>query len=179
MLKIFEVSSDYINYLHIFEKNILYNKDDGIQKKRKYIGIVLQINGYKYLVPLSSPKASDYVLIGGITAIRPSIVPIMRITENSASGKKLLGTLKFSNMIPVPDCSLIPYDLTSEPDEKYQALLSKQLIFIRRHQNQIYRNARTIYKQKKDKKDIVYIKNTVDFTMLEKKCNEYIDTQKN
>ena len=32
MLKIFEVSSDYIDYLHIFEKNILYNKDDGIQK---------------------------------------------------------------------------------------------------------------------------------------------------
>lgn len=175
MLKIFEVSSDYIDYLHIFEKNILYNKDDGIQKKRKYIGIVLQINGYNYLVPLSSPKASDYLLIDGRTAIRPSIVPIMRITENSASGKKLIGTLKFSNMIPVPDCSLIPYDLASEPDKKYKTLLTKQLVFIRHNQNHIYRNARTIYKQKKDKKDIAYIKNTVDFTTLEKKCKVYIE----
>ena len=102
-LKLYEVSEKYISYISTVEKNVFSSKENDRYHTRKYLGIVYSINGYNYYIPLSSPKNSDYRLENGVQKIRGSIIPIIRITSQSSSGKlELKGTLKLSNMIPVP-----------------------------------------------------------------------------
>lgn len=62
----------------------------------------------KYYIPMSSPKKSDYK----DNQIRKSIVPIVRIVSNEEVDNVpvLKGTLRISNMIPVPDSELILYE---------------------------------------------------------------------
>jgi protein AbiQ len=67
-----------------------------------------------------------------------SIVPIIRITSQSSSEElELKGTLKLSNMIPVPASELTLYDMEHEPDLFYKALIHKEMLFIRKNKNKI------------------------------------------
>ena len=58
-------------------------------------------------------------------------------------------------MIPVPDSELILYEPKYEKNKNYK-------IF-----------ANIIYNQKNNGYDVSYIKNVVDFKLLEEKCREY------
>lgn len=119
-------------------KNVFSSKENERNHTRKYLGIVYSINGYNYYLPLSSPKNSDYRMENGVQKIRGSIVPIIRITSQSSSGElELKGTLKFSNMIPVPASELTLYDMEHEPDLFYKALIHKEMLFIRKNKNKI------------------------------------------
>lgn len=55
-IKIYEISSDYIDYLVPIAEHLYHNKKNNQKNERKYIGIVLTINGYDYFAPLSSFK---------------------------------------------------------------------------------------------------------------------------
>ena len=46
----------YIDYLLPFASHLFRNKQLGQQNERKYIGVVLEVNGMKYFAPLSSYK---------------------------------------------------------------------------------------------------------------------------
>lgn len=153
---------------------MLSNKEDDRVHERKYLGTVLNIGEFKYFVPLCSPKESDFILFEGKKVIRKDIVPIMRIVIKNNSGEdELKGTLKFSNMIPVPDSALITYDVTNETDKNYKILVLKQISFIRKNAHKIIRNAEVIYKQKVNNYNFNYLKSTVNFPLLELKCKEY------
>ena len=132
-LKLYEISEEYISYISTVEKNVFSSKENDRNHTRKYLGIVYSINGYNYYIPLSSPKNSDYRIENGVQKIRGSIVPIIRITSQSSSGElELKGTLKLSNMIPVPASELFLYDMDHEPDLFYKALIHKEMLFIRK-----------------------------------------------
>ena len=125
-LKLYEVSEEYISYISTVEKNVFSSKENDRIHTRKYLGIVYTINGYNYYIPLSSPKNSDYRLENGVQKIRGSIIPIIRITSQSSSGElELKGTLKLSNMIPVPASELTLYDMEHEQDLFYKARSEK------------------------------------------------------
>ena len=53
-LKLYEINPLYIKYLAQYQKHIFWS--DGNKATRKYIGIVLQIDGMNYFAPLSSFK---------------------------------------------------------------------------------------------------------------------------
>ena len=127
-------------------------------------------------IPLSSPKNTDYQIINGERRIRKSIIPIIRITAVSSNGEpELKGTLKLSNMIPVPASELTLYDIDNESDRRYKALIHKELIFIRKNQKKIKQNAKLLYKQKSENNSSIgYLKSTVDFRLLEQKHDEFI-----
>ena len=55
-LRIYEIQPAYIDYLSEFAPHLFHNKKAGQNNERKYIGIVLQINGHNYFAPLSSFK---------------------------------------------------------------------------------------------------------------------------
>ena len=130
-LKLYEISEEYISYISTVEKNVFSSKENDRNHTRKYLGIVYSINGYNYYIPLSSPKNSDYRMENGVQKIRGSIVPIIRITSQSSSGElELKGTLKLSNMIPVPASELTLYDVEHEQDLFYKALIHKEMLFI-------------------------------------------------
>ncbi|MDA8229112.1 MAG: type III toxin-antitoxin system ToxN/AbiQ family toxin [Desulfitobacterium hafniense] len=173
-LKLYNISDEYIKYLLNFDRKVFSNKEEDRKKERKYLGTVLHINDLKYFVPLSSPKESDYTWIDGKKVIRKSVIPIMRIVvKNNSGNDELKGTLKFSNMIPVPDCALIDYDVNNEADEDYKILVTKEISFIKSNSESILKNAQVIYNQKTNKYNINYLKDTVEFLLLEQKCKEY------
>ncbi len=174
-IKICSVTDRYITYLREKHPDVYSNKEDKRTHTRKYIGVVLYMKGFNYYVPMSSPKESDYQIAGAGKVIKKSIVPIMRITVKNINGEKeLKGTLRISHMIPVPTSELQIYDVEKEPDDTYKDLLQSQIIFIRKNQEKIYRNAELLYKQKmKGDISVGYVKTALDFMALEEMCLQY------
>ncbi len=55
-LKLYSVSDKYISYLRAEIPNVYSNKIDIRTHSRKYIGVVIKIDKFKYYIPMSSPK---------------------------------------------------------------------------------------------------------------------------
>lgn len=173
-LRLYSVSDVYIGFLRGFIPNVYSNKDDDRIHERKYLGVVLELNGYNYYIPLSSPKKTDYQYADGCMVIKKSLIPIIRMVRKNKEGKKeLLGTLRISHMIPVPNSELIQYNIDNEEDEKYKTLVEEEISFIHNNAVKIYKSAEVMYKQKRDNFNAGYVKRALDFTYLEKLCNEY------
>jgi protein AbiQ len=170
-MKLYAVTDEYINYLRQFDNKVYDNKEDKRKVMRKYLGIVLTINEMNYYIPMSSPKKSDYKE----NEIRKSIVPIVRIVSNEEKDNipVLKGTLRISNMIPVPNSELILYEPKKETNKDYKILVEKELVFIEKNEEMIKKYVKIIYNQKINNYDVSYIKNVIDFKLLEEKCREY------
>ena len=90
------ISDKYIDYLRKTEPRVMSNKAESRIFHRKYLGIIQELNGFKYFIPLSSPKPKDYSQNG-----KPKTDSL--ITIYMKDSRRLYGTLRFNNMIPVPD----------------------------------------------------------------------------
>ena len=101
--------------------------------------------------------------------IREDAKTIIRMKE----GGRLYGTLRISNMIPVPITELEPYSISNETDIKYKDLVMGELRYINNNKNKIVKYAKIVYNQRIKNIDIPYIKNTVDFRLLEEKLKEW------
>ena len=167
-LNLYSVNDEYIKYLRKFENKVYDNKEEIRKYERKYVGVVLEINSLNYYVPMSSPKTSDYIDKKN-KIIRKDTKTIMRIYERNL----LYGTLKISNMIPVPITELEPYIISNEKDLKYKNVILSEIRYINKNSKKIIKNAKLVYNQKIKKEDIGYIKNTVDFNLLEEKLKEW------
>lgn len=172
-MKLYSVSDKYIKYLRTFDSKVYDNKETSRKTSRKYLGVVLNINGLNYYLPMSSPKRSDYIN----NNIRKSIIPIIRIISNdeTTNFQMLKGTLRLSNMIPVPKNELILYEPKYEKNKNYKILIEKQLEFINKNKHLIKKFALIIYNQKVKNYNVLYLQNVVDFKLLEQKCLEYIN----
>ena len=146
------VKDEYIKDLHDnVDEHVFANTDPRYNYSRKYLGVLLEINGFFYYAPLSSPKNSDYMIMRGRKVIRNSTKSIIRMVETDANGKRsLLGTIKLSNMIPVPYNQLIDYDLDNEQDKEYKDLDLKEKRFINRNEDMITSYAEVLYREKMD-----------------------------
>lgn len=167
-LNLYSVSDKYINYLRQFDDKIYDNKEEIRTHERKYLGVVLTVNEFNYYIPMSSPKNSDYIDINK-KIIRKDTKTIIRIYE----GNRLYGTLRISNMIPVPITELEPYMVSNETDLKYKEVILGELRYINNNSNRIIKYAKIVYNQKIKNMDIGYIKNTVNFKLLEEKLKEW------
>ncbi|MBO5413101.1 MAG: type III toxin-antitoxin system ToxN/AbiQ family toxin [Clostridia bacterium] len=167
-LNLYSVSDKYIKYLRQFDNKIYDNKEENRIHERKYLGIVLTINEFNYYIPMSSPKKSDYIDFEN-KVIRNDTKTIIRIHD----GGRLYGTLRISNMIPVPITELEPYILSNENDLKYKEVVLGELRYINNNSNKIVKYAKIVYNQKIKNIDIGYIKNTVDFKLLEEKLKQW------
>lgn len=186
-LKLYYVSDKYINYLGKHIKNVYSNKEDIRIHFRKYLGVIFEIENFKYYIPLSSEKDTDYLQDkngnfildeDGNKIIRKDIIPIIRIRDKDTNGvNKVIATLRISNMIPVPDSEIELYDADAESDIKYKELVLKEIIFIRKNSKKIFKYANLLYKQKREENSNSpgYIKNTIDFNVAETKYLKYID----
>ena len=59
-MELYEVTVEYVKYLRKFEPTKIMSNADG-KEQRKFLGVIVQKNGYKYVIPLSSPKyKKDY-----------------------------------------------------------------------------------------------------------------------
>lgn len=178
------IDTQYIEYLRKDRKlhNVFENKDDA-NFTRKYIGVVFNIDKYHYYAPLSSPKRTDYKIVDGKQVIRNDIIPIIRITVRENEEMVLKGTVKLSNMIPVPEKAIFDYDIEREENEQYKALVRKEYEVLKQKERKILKNAECLYRQK-TKEDILYsgenakkkpgyLNATIDFEYAEQMHDKY------
>lgn len=154
-LKIYRVSEKYIGFLHSVDYRVQFNKG----QRRPYVGVVLEVNGYKYFVPMESPKENHQNI--------KNSVHIMKLKDGE------YGILGFNNMIPVRDDCLIEFDIAKETDEKYRELLKNQLRFCNDNKERIYKRAAKTYDEVTVKQAPFYLKVCCDFKKLEKACKKY------
>lgn len=154
-LRIYKVSDHYVRYLHSRDSKVQHNKN----AKRPYVGVVFAFGGYKYFVPMESPKPNH---------------------ANIKSGKHILklkngeyGLLGFNNMIPVHKDALIQYNIDAETDEKYKRLLQRQIMLCNRMKADILNHAQMTYYEVVSKKNEFYTNISCDFKKLEKACKAY------
>ena len=174
-LKIYSVSDEYVNYLRKFDNKIYDNKENIRTHTRKYVGVVIKIENMNYYIPMSSPKKTDY-FDKECTKIRPSVNTIVRMTAKNKDGiLELRGTLRISNMIPVPITEIMLYDVDSELDIKYKDIIMDEIAFLRNSNNKknIINKAKLVHKQKNNNFKIKYLDMCVNYKLLEEKCIEY------
>nr|WP_293995618.1 type III toxin-antitoxin system ToxN/AbiQ family toxin [uncultured Fusobacterium sp.] len=61
-LEFYIVDNGYIKYLQTFDKKVVDNSIENKKDNRKFIGIILEVNGLKYIAPLTSPKPKHKVM---------------------------------------------------------------------------------------------------------------------
>ena len=164
------VNKDYIAYLKKYDnrvENVDYNKS-----LKPYLGIVLEINEFKYYVPISSPKKKHYQMKQDIDFIK--------IKNNK---NEILGVLNLNNMVPILDTQIekLKYSKineyrdfkTNEEKENYISLLKIELKIINSISDKIRKNANKIYKIRLNNSYSKISKRTCDFKLLEDKAKEY------
>lgn len=174
-MNFYEIDLSYMEYLHQVDSKVLAH-NTGIHT-RKFIAVRVLINGYHYFVPLSSPDNKDFFTDSkGTKHIRKTTIPaIKRIVYDRDSSKSYLGKLLFNNMIPVPKGQYTEFHINLENDIQYRTLLKKQLEILRTPKNKkdIEKRAQLMYQLKENNAPYGYIKATVDFKLLEAKCDEW------
>ena len=154
-LRIYRVSDHYVRFLHSRDSKVQYNKE----ARRPYVGVVFSFGGYKYFVPMESPKANH---------------------EKIKAGKHILkldggnyGLLGFNNMIPVHSDALIEVNIDSEPDAKYRELLRRQALLCNRMKADILNHAQLTYFDVVGGKNKFLVGISCDFKKLERACKMY------
>ena len=150
----YRVSNEYLDFLRTIEPKIPMNKDNG--KSRPFVGIVLFINGMKYIAPLSSKigkKQTDF--------------KVKIANEQKA-------TVRFAYMFPIADKALIEIDYSEEfkIDFKYTALLINEDLYINQHKDRIHEIAIKTY-QNTVAKRFGFEKFCCNFELLESQCRKF------
>lgn len=174
-MQLYTISDSYINFLRQKIPKVYSNKVLHRNHTRKYLGPISINKNYSYYIPLSSPKKSDYQYADGKMLVKKSIISIVRMYERGPDGEKVLkGTLRISDMIPVPLPELIPYDVNNEPSTDYKNLIFSELRYIRKNQEMIVKKALTLYQQKTTGNlSAAYIQCALDFKYLESLHDNY------
>lgn len=156
------LNSEYCDYLRQFDNRVPYNYDR--KKLRPFVGILFEVNGFKYFAPLSSPKPKHKTM--------KTTLDFFKISNGD------LGAINFNNMLPVTDKNIIELDLDKEcstrNEEKYIKMLKEQLFWLNRNDDKIYDRSKKLYNKYIDgtlNKSIA--KRCCDFKLLEQKCIEY------
>ncbi|MBO4911493.1 MAG: type III toxin-antitoxin system ToxN/AbiQ family toxin [Butyrivibrio sp.] len=156
-LKIYEINANYVKYLSVYQNHLFFS--DGDKAGRKYIGIVLEINSFKYFAPLSSFKPKHKKMDEGVDFIKIKDYAVINI----------------NNMIPVPEGEFTPIDINGTKDPHYRFLLQAEIREINRQRNRILKNAVIVYRHKERNGDSTPLaKRTNNFLVLEKACKKYI-----
>ena len=118
-IKIYQVDSEYVDYLAPYAPHLFHNKKTTQKNERKYIGVILHINDLDYFAPLSSFKDKHKRM--------KESVDFLKI--------KNYAVINLNNMFPVPENYYTYVDVSKESDFKYKALLLAEYRFIKSIQN--------------------------------------------
>ncbi len=196
-LEIYNVNPKYIDYLRSFpELEHVYthkysSSDNG---GRKYIGVVIENNNFKYFVPLHKGSKQEksknivYFNTEGIRKIKRSKFDIYMISQDTKGNETLEQVLKCVAMIPIDERDLIKYSIKDEPKEKIRINFQNlhNWLKIESNKNQIIKRCKWIYKIKVSKLNkTLSLKNQnyidadywLPYPFMEEKLKEWIKIQ--
>ena len=155
-LNFYEVKDEYIEYLSKYDSNIMNSKIKERKFKRKYIGILFEINNVLYIAPLSSYKEKHNKMKERIDFIK--------------IGNK--SVINLNNMFPVNEKNIERVDLERERDENYRQLLRNEYNLCVPKFKRVIKNANALYKQVV-KYNMPIKQRCCNFKFLESICIEY------
>ena len=158
-IKFYEIQAAYIDYLAPYAQHLFRNRQEGQANERKYIGVVLQVEGHDYFAPLSSFKPKHQHMKEGLDFIK-----IRRYA-----------VINLNNMFPVPPGVRSYVDFSSVKDSRYQSLLLAEYRFVKSIQDKIRKNAAALYRHKlANGNSTPLAKRCNDFVLLESVCANYM-----
>lgn len=158
MIQFYEINPDYIDYLLPFAQHLFHNKQEHQVNSRKYIGIVLCVNGLDYFVPLSSFKEKHQIM--------QETVDFLKI--------KNFAVLNLNNMFPVPKSERHYLDINKIENPNYRNLLRNEYRVIKVLSKKILKNAQIVYSHKLHNGNKTKLcKRCNDFLLLEEKAKEF------
>ena len=177
-----------LSFYIIDEKYVKYLQDKELEKrgftkvsntfnllylhKKCYVGIIFEINGFKYLAPLTHPKTHYEENKQFFNRISTPI----NITTGEKT--KYFGRIMYSYMIPVPTDDLIEEIIINDVDDYgYRMLLLTQYFFIndKKVKDSIYLKASMLYKKVCNNPNHYLSKVCCDFKYLEDISKDYTD----
>lgn len=159
-MKFYTVSNEYISYLKTIDSKV----PDNYSGTRPYVGILLEINGHKYLAPLTSYKPKQ-------DEIADNKITVFKLYEKGNPSNKL-GMISLNNMIPIIESEISMINF-SEQNKKYATLLTSQINFISSNQDDIVKKAEKLYKVVTVSKTEHFCKISCNFTLLEKNYKNF------
>lgn len=154
----YEIDDAYIDYLARFEPHLFHTKQSAQHNERKYIGVLLTVNGMDYFAPLSSFKPKHEYMKEGLDFLKIGNYAVMNLNNMFPAARKY--------------CRFV--DFSKERNLQYKKLLESEYRIIRVRQNRILKNAATLYNYKLKNGDSTALgKRCNDFLLLERKASEY------
>jgi len=160
-MKIYTVSDSYLDHLRKVDGKVPSND---YKNDKPYVGVVLEVNGSKYLAPLTSEKPA----LEKLAANHPTIFKLHAVDDEADK----LGAIRILYMIPIVDSEITELDIESISDQFYKTLLNKQILFIRKNSEAIQKKAKKLYGLVINKRG-AFFRNSCDFLALEKAKEEY------
>jgi len=157
-LQLYRIETRYIDFLQQFDSKVINNSKNGVV--RPYVGVVLEINFFKYYVSLSSPKEKHHSMKESLSFVKLE------------DGNELKAVLNINNMIPVSDSQIVLLDIKNE-QQPYKDLLNKEYQLVKSKSAIIIKNASTLYHLVTKIKNQKLIGISCDFTLLEQKCGDF------
>lgn len=160
----YRIKEEYNQFLQKYEKekrgitkvpNIKYT-----DRNKFAFGTVLEINGMKYYVSVSSFDKKQEANI------------LIRVPGDQ---KEVKGSLRFNYMVPVPDECVERLVIKDVKDEKYRTLLNKEYQFCMDNAEKIQKKANKIYEMVTTNAKQILTDNSCDFKLLEQAYHEYIN----
>ncbi len=152
-IRICEIEKTYLNYIRKFDYRV------PVKSGRKYIGLIVFINGMQYVVPLTSKSTKDRISSG-----KNKRSPI--VTTNI----KNMADILHNNMFPVPETEIKDIKDISVWSDAY---LNYEYRFIRKKWGKINIKSINTYRNRYDKnnKDYHFLNRICcDFKKLEVEC---------
>lgn len=158
----YDVDSDYVKYLKETEKakrGFTRVPDVEYEHERKMVcGVVLEMNGYKYYVPVSSYKKQQ------------SNNLLIRLEDDSFN--KVKGSLRFNYMFPVDDRYISVRDFNKESPGRKE-FLRRQWVYCNSITDDIKQMAEDTYNDVITGTDVSLVKASCDFKLLEEAAGKY------
>ena len=161
-LDFYTIDLAYVSYLKQAELakrgfSRVPNMEYGKERKQKFLcGVVLSVNDVEYYVPVSSFKEQ-----------KPDNFLIL------ADNGKVVSSLRFNYMFPIPKGLASVRRIADEPDLAYRRLLAQELRYCIRHQEQIQKLAERTHKRVLLGKNTGLVLNSCDFRLLEESCKSW------
>ena len=152
------VNKEYLKYMHSIDYRVSVKFSN-----RPYVGIVVMVNGFKYVIPLTSQTTEERVKENK----RKRAARITTFVRNSAGDE--IADLLHNNMIPVTDDNYEIIDIDATEDT-YEA---NEIRFIRKNKEKITHKAQKVHDDRTTKYDKFLYKTCCDFQKLEDGCLKY------
>lgn len=160
----YTVNPSYCDFLRQFDKCVPYNFDK--KDTRPFVGVLIKINDSLYYAPLTSPKPKHLKMKNQLDFIK-------------IKGGEL-GAINLNNMIPILQSELKEISFSSYSDDKYKSLLQNQWEWCNLNQDYIKAQSSKLHTViTNGTKNISLKKRCCNFTLLEQKCLDYQQNQKN